>query len=64
MPFLPSGRFYKIFFLQKKLSGIPLKCKQLGSRETVGPDLDPNCVQRLKSDDISRHTVIGTRFDM
>ena len=55
MPFLPSARFYKIIFFTKNLSGIPLKCQQLGFRETVGPALGPNCVQRLKADDISRH---------
>ena len=37
-----------IFFLI--LSGIPSEC-QTACIQNVGPDLDPNCLQRLSADD-------------
>ena len=43
--------------LDKIPSGIPLGCQTDGSksgRHFVGPDLGPNCLQRLSADDNSR----------
>ena len=45
----------------KNLPGVPpgyIRVKQFGPRsKNVGPDLGPNCLQRLSSDDTSRHRV-------
>ena len=54
--------FCFVFFLnqlfQKNLSGIPSECKSLDPDQVqcfVGPDLGPNCLQRLSADDESHH---------
>ena len=49
--------FFRNQLFQKILSGIGYhqSVKQLGSRS--GPDLDPNCLQRLSADDTSRQSI-------
>ena len=52
--------FIKINFFDKMLSGIPFSIKQLDPdqvRHFVGPDLGPNCLQRLLADYTSGKTV-------
>ena len=49
--------FSKSFFFQKILSGIPSESNSLDpdqARHIVGPDLGPNCLQRLSADDSDR----------
>ena len=57
--FLSSADFFKINF-RKILSGIPSVSNNLDpdhARHFVGPDLGPNCLQRLSADDTSRQRV-------
>ena len=52
---LTSADFYQNQFFSKKLFQEYLQSvKQIGYRHFVGPDLDPNCLQRLSADNISR----------
>ena len=44
-----------ISFSKKNLSGILSKC-QTAWIHVVGPDLGPNCLQKLSTDDISRQS--------
>ena len=49
--------FFKINFLEKILSGIPSVSNSLDPdqpRHFVGPDLGPNCLQKLSADHIRR----------
>ena len=50
--------FLKINFSEKFFSEIPSECQTVldpgQAGHFVGPDLDPNCLQRLSADDISR----------
>ena len=51
--------FLKSSFLKKILSGLPSVSNSLDpdqARHFVGPDLGPNCLQKLSADDTSRHT--------
>ena len=45
--------FFKINFFQKFFQKHYQSAKQLGSRQNVGPDLCPNCLQRLSAEDKS-----------
>ena len=48
--------FFKLTFSPKKIKKIQehyLSVKQFGPRHSVGPDLDPDCLQRLSADDKS-----------
>ena len=48
--------FFKINFFKKKIQEHYQSDKQFGSRSgptSVGPDLDPNCLQRLSAEDES-----------
>ena len=40
-----------LFFLRKSHSGISVECLAI---MPVGPDLGPNCLQRLSADDTSK----------
>ena len=49
--------FFKINFFQQFLQEYHQSFKQFGSRSDmtfVGPDLGPNCLQRLSADDTSK----------
>ena len=49
--------FFKINFFEKFFQEYHQSVKHSGSksgRHYVGPDLDPNCLQRLSADDTSR----------
>ena len=50
-----SADFFKIAFFEKILSGIPSECQtdwtQIRPDILFGPDLGPNCLQRLSADD-------------
>ena len=58
MPFCHLLIFFKIHLFPKILSGIPSECQtDLNpdqARHFVGPDVDPNCLQRLSADKTSR----------
>ena len=48
------------WLFQKILSGIPLESNSLDpdwAQQNVGPDLSPNCLQKLSADDTSRQSV-------
>ena len=53
--------FFKIIFFEKFFQEYHLSVKQIGSRSGptffVGPDLGPNCLQRLSADDTRRQRV-------
>ena len=59
MIFVVYGFFFKLFFFSKHLSGIPSECQtvsiQIRPDIFFGPDLGPNCLQRLSADDKNRH---------
>ena len=42
--------FFKIYFFKKILSPIPLECQTVWIQMRTGPDLGPNCLQRLSAD--------------
>ena len=55
--------FFKIAFSEKFFQEYHQSVKQFGPRsdlkfrsQDVGPDLDPNCLQRLSADDTSRQS--------
>ena len=59
MLFLASADFFLINFLENFFREYNQSVKQFGSRsglaqQNLGPDLDPNCLQRLSADDTSR----------
>ena len=57
--FLSSADFFQNQLFRKILLGIPSVSNSLDPdqvRHVVGPDLGPNCLQRLSADDTSRHT--------
>ena len=62
---LSADFFFKINFFKKNLSGIPGP-SVLNSlipdeaKSFVGPDLGPNCLQRLSADNTSRQRVNRT----
>ena len=54
---LSSADFFKINFFQKILSGTLSECQTVDpdqDQNSVGPDLGPNCLQKLSADDLSR----------
>ena len=58
--FLSSSVFFKSTFLEKKIRNIIRMSTSLDpdqARDFLWPDLDPNCLQRLSADDISRQRV-------
>ena len=55
--YLSSANFFQNQLFQKILSWIPSVSNSLDpdqARHFVGPDLGPNCLQRLSADDNSR----------
>ena len=56
--FLSSADFFQNQLFRKILSGIPSGVSNSldpdQARQNVGPDLGPNCLQRLSADDTSR----------
>ena len=61
MFFLSSADFFQNQLFRKILSGLPLECQTVWitdqARQNVGPDLCPNCLQRLSADDQSRELI-------
>ena len=51
-----SKSTYSIFF--RNLTRVSNRLDQDQGRQNVGPDLGPNCLQRLVADDTSRQRVI------
>ena len=55
---LSSADFFQDELFQKILSGTPSECQNNldtdQDRHSVGPDLGPNCLQRLSADDLNR----------
>ena len=47
--------FIFFFFKKKKKSGNTIRVSNSLDPDFVGPDLDPNCLQKLSADDKSRH---------
>ena len=57
MLFLSSADFFQNHFFEKILSGKPSVSNSLDPDQAlhfVGPDLGPNCLQKLSEDDTSR----------
>ena len=58
--FLLSADFFQNQLFRKILSGIPSVSNSLDpdqARQFVGPELGPNCLQKLSAEDISRQRV-------
>ena len=57
-----QGRRKRLSFSPKNHSGTLLECQtvciQISADEKVGPDLGPNCLQRLSADDKNRKELI------
>ena len=47
--------YFFFFFKKKKKSGNTIRVSNSLDPDFVGPDLDPNCLQKLSADDKSRH---------
>ena len=57
MKFLQSVDFFLQINLSKILSRIPVSMSNRGQM-FIGPDLDPNCLQRLSADQNSRESLL------
>ena len=56
--FLKSVCLLLFFFSKKNLSGVSVECQAVWIEIIpVGPDLGPNCLQRLSADDTSKQRV-------
>ena len=50
-----QNQFVYCYFFSKNLSGISVECQAVWIEIVpVGPDLGPNCLQRLSADDASK----------